>query len=57
MKKIKLDPARLLGFRILRQTPKIGDKTRGTDTGTAIKGKIGGKLGGKIGGKIGRKNP
>ena len=47
MKKIKLDPARLLGLRILRQTPRIGEKTPGTDTGTAIKGKIGGKIGGK----------
>jgi len=44
VKKIKLDQGKLLGFKILRQTPKIGNKPApGTTT------KLGAKLGAKVG--------
>jgi hypothetical protein len=59
VKKIKLDQDKLLGFKILPQTPKIGDKPMGATAGTTIKGKVGGKIGtkpfGKLGSKVGGK--
>ena len=59
MKKIKLDQDKLLGFKILQQTPKIGDKQRGATSENTIKSKIGVKVGEKpdsrLGAKIGLK--
>jgi len=64
VKKIKLDQGKLLGFKILQQTPKIGSKPGGATSETAIQSKIGGKigvkpdsrLGAKIGAKVGFKH-
>lgn len=60
--KIKLDQGKLLGFKILPQTPKIGRKpppgiSAGTTNGEKIGGKLGVKLGVKLGAKVGGKGP
>ena len=52
MKKINLDQDKLLGFKILPKTPKVGSKP---ERGKTLMAKVGLKLGGKIGGKIGSK--
>lgn len=54
MKKIKLDQGKLLGFRILPQTPKVGRKPPPGIT-VGLGGKIGEKVGFKLGAKIGGK--
>ena len=63
MKKIKLDQDKLLGFKILQQTPKIGDKPVIKSAGNTLRVKIGAKPGvkpwtkpsGMLGAKVGRK--
>jgi hypothetical protein len=60
VKKIKLDQSKLLGFKILQQTPKVGGKPDLVSNGSTLKGKIGEKLGtkplpGPLGTKIGVK--
>ena len=60
MKNIKLDQSKLLGFKILQQTPKVGGKPDFISDGSTLKGKIGEKLGRKplpspLGAKIGDK--
>ena len=55
MKTIKLDQEKLLGFKILPQTPKVGGKPGEVKTSVAIKGKIGGKVGDKPSAKLGSK--
>ena len=47
MKKIKLDQAKLLGFRILQQAPEVGRKRKENSAVTTISGKIGEKPGAK----------
>ena len=63
VKNIKLDQHKLLGFKILQQTPKIGDKPVIKSAGKTLRVKIGAKPGvkpwtkpsGMPGAKIGRK--
>ena len=55
MKKIKLDQDKLLGFRILQQTPKIGRKRNDNIAATTISGKIGAKPGVKPSSRLGAK--
>ena len=47
LKTIKLDQAKLLGFKILQQTPESAEKQDKVNKGKMIKEKIGGKIGGK----------
>ena len=55
MKKIKLDQDKLLGFRILQQTPKIGGKRKDNIAATMLCGKIGAKPSIKPGSRLGAK--
>lgn len=56
MQTVKLDPSRLYGFKILRQSDTAASATRlGSKIGEKSGVKVGAKLGSKIGGKVGAK--
>lgn len=52
MQTVKLDPSRLYGFKILRQSTLAAPGDR---TGPKIGAKVGSKVGSKIGAKVGVK--